>query len=497
MTDPINWEQLLRERLRALGATDAAKLTPAQLAEFKHQVFWAANRVGISDPAAWIAERAQGGATAAAAASANLRPLVETGQRKSAEREPVTLENSPATTSAASPPRPVARMFAWGTTKAEALSGAKAAIEAGESPRTIAERLAFAHEHFHASQREISRAVGRSASSVNRLLNWRRSGYNGASPFGPRTRAERAAHRRLRSRNNKRAAPTGLRRETSSPDIQQDGDDGNVTLVPPHCFPPHQQASPAASAIESHPSGPTHAALALPNVEAATRETKGPTIETLALEDPALKRGRSGSRQDEKNRPSAKTTKTSQKRTPERMRMVIDALTKNPILDSAARTAGLHPNTVTNWLKASKSGHEGFDLEHQREQWRFHEHCESAIDEAHDRLNWLVWQMAMGVKFKIDPSLVRLGYSGEDAYARGENGDFIEEGERQPNEKMMLYYLVWKRPETWGPPKRDICQTGGVHVVGGPTKTSENSYAASIRARKWKSMSKKVQEPKA
>jgi hypothetical protein len=60
-------------------------------------------------------------------------------QWKSAEREVVPLENNPATT-AASPPQPVARTVAIGTTKAEMLSR-EAAVEVGESPRDIAERL--------------------------------------------------------------------------------------------------------------------------------------------------------------------------------------------------------------------------------------------------------------------------------------------------------------------------------------------------------------------
>ena len=46
-------------------------------------------------------------------------------------------------------------------------------------------------------------------------------------------------------------------------------------------------------------------------------------------------------------------------------------------------------------------------------------------------------------------------------------------------------------------PKRDNFRTGGVLVVGGRSAKSENSYAASIRARKWRSISRKVQVPKA
>jgi len=93
----------------------------------------------------------------------------------------------------ASSPTPVTVTVTNETTKAELLSRAKAAIEAGESPRDTAEALALAQKDFNASQREIAKAVGRSASWVNRLLKWRRSGYKESSPFGPTTRAGRIA----------------------------------------------------------------------------------------------------------------------------------------------------------------------------------------------------------------------------------------------------------------------------------------------------------------
>jgi hypothetical protein len=113
-------------------------------------------------------------------------------QSKSAEREPGRNNYS---TIRLTSPRPVARTPAWGTTKAEVLSRAKAAVEDGEDLRISAERLACAQEDFHASLREIGRAIGRSASWISRLLKWRRSGYLQPSPFGPTTRSGRAARR--------------------------------------------------------------------------------------------------------------------------------------------------------------------------------------------------------------------------------------------------------------------------------------------------------------
>ena len=129
---PKAWEQHLRNRL---GATDPADLTPTALADFTDHVFWLVRQTGIRDPAAWLAFRAQLDAEAAAAKRGSPVEIGDVAaQRKSAARQPVALENSPATSPAASPPRP-AGTVARETTKAEMPSRAKAAVEAGESPR--------------------------------------------------------------------------------------------------------------------------------------------------------------------------------------------------------------------------------------------------------------------------------------------------------------------------------------------------------------------------
>jgi hypothetical protein len=231
---------------------------------------------------------------------------------------------------------------------------------------------------------------------------------------------------------------------------------------------------------------------------AAKRETGGPQTQASAFGDPGRKRGRHDRCQLDEQKFPARNAEVVRKLSADRMRMVLDALREYPVLDRAAAKAGIHPKTLAYWLKCSAAGYDGYDIEWRGEQWRFHEHCEAAIAEADDTLHFLVWQMAMGIKFKVDPSLVKLGYRGVDAYAIDENGDYIEEGVRQPNVKMMLVYLAWKRPDTWGKrSKRGNFRTGGVMVVGGRSAKSENSYAGSIRARKWKSISRMVQGPKA
>ena len=87
---------------------------------------------------------------------------------------------------------------------------------------------------------------------------------------------------------------------------------------------------------------------------------------------------------------------------PERMRIVLDSLTEVPILYHAATKAGIHPKTLEYWLRRSAAGDAGYDIEWQGIEWRFHEHCTSAIDEADDSLCAVMWQNAMGVVSKTD-----------------------------------------------------------------------------------------------
>ena len=86
------------------------------------------------------------------------------------------------------------------TTKADLLSRAKAAIEAGDqSMREAAEALAVAQELHGASQSEMARTIGKSEAWVSLLLQWRRTGYKAESPFGPTTKVDRLKHAKGRA----------------------------------------------------------------------------------------------------------------------------------------------------------------------------------------------------------------------------------------------------------------------------------------------------------
>jgi len=113
----VNGVQLLRKRL---GATNPADLAPPELAEFIKWVLAALKSAGIRDPAAVLANGVRLEAEAAAAklgSSAAMGDLA--AERKSDGHAPVTIENNSSTISDASTPRPVARIIAYGTTKAE------------------------------------------------------------------------------------------------------------------------------------------------------------------------------------------------------------------------------------------------------------------------------------------------------------------------------------------------------------------------------------------
>jgi hypothetical protein len=87
---------------------------------------------------------------------------------------------------------------------------------------------------------------------------------------------------------------------------------------------------------------------------------------------------------------------------PERMRIVLDSLTEVPILNQAATKAGIHRKTLEYWLTRSEAGDSGYDIEWQGMEWRFHEHCPSAIEEGNDRLGSAMWQIATGIVSKTD-----------------------------------------------------------------------------------------------
>ena len=141
-------------------------------------------------------------------------------------------------------------------------------------------------------------------------------------------------------------------------------------------------------------------------------------------------------------------------------------------------------------------------VEWQGEIWRFHERCESAIEEADDKLLEAAWPIAMGGEvYKNDEFLLSIGFEGPAAYLRDENGNPVVETIRNPNRKMLRFLLEWGRPETYGKHQKiDVPHNSGVLVVGGSRRDVPNKVdrdtTASVKARKWKAGWRMIQKAK-
>jgi hypothetical protein len=289
------------------------------------------------------------------------------------------------------------------------------------------------------------------------------------------------------SKNNVGAALAELNGQTSSHDVAKDGDDENdVALVDTlggDCSPSHEPTSlpaPAPEIIKNE----TMTLEPLRRAKVAMSEAEGPRTETTPLGAMGRKRGRSGGRQIKKQKQPEEVAKASRMLSPQRMRIVLDSLRERPILSYAASKAGIHRRTLEYWIKRSAADDPGYDIEWQGEIRRFHEHCQIAIEETHDKLLEAAWDIAMGADLK------------------DENGRHVPEASWKQKGKMLRFLLEWGRPETYGKHRKiDVPHNSGVLVVGGirhdiPNKVNKGT-AASVQARKWKAGWRMIQKAKA
>jgi hypothetical protein len=162
------------------------------------------------------------------------------------------------------------------------------------------------------------------------------------------------------------------------------------------------------------------------------------------------------------------------------MLAVLEYLPECPVLSGAARKAGVHRKKLEYWIKRSKAGDEGYAFEEDGLIWRFHELVDFAIEEANDKLDEVAWKLAMGELYKNED-----GREVPDLYVR------------RPDWKMMRSLLERKFPDRYGKhPKVDVPQQGGVVLIGAPKKPKRTCAAASIKARQWKALSRKVRAAK-
>jgi hypothetical protein len=172
---------------------------------------------------------------------------------------------------------------------------------------------------------------------------------------------------------------------------------------------------------------------------------------------------------------------------PERMRIVLDSLAESPILSLAAAKAGIHRRTLEYWINRSAAGDPGYDVEWQGLEWRFHEHCASAIAEADDNVFAAGWEMTMGRMI----------------YKTDKNGNRVQVGFRGPyakkHGKMLRFLMEWLRPDKWGKNRKiEMPPHRGVLVIGHSPHDIHHKVskgpAASVKARKWKAARRMINE---
>jgi hypothetical protein len=196
---------------------------------------------------------------------------------------------------------------------------------------------------------------------------------------------------------------------SSAPNSQmsarKDGDDEDdvalVDTLTEDRSPPHEPASPPTPVNENVPSEPTQAELQ-PPAKAALMKTKAPKTGATPVGAKGRKQGRSGGRRGNKQKSPAKVTNARDKLSPERMRVVLDSLSERPIQSDAARAAGICRKTLEYWIKRSKAGDDGYDIEHEGVTMRFHIHCEWSKEEARDKVLEAAYLNAMGKAYTTD-----------------------------------------------------------------------------------------------
>jgi hypothetical protein len=183
-----------------------------------------------------------------------------------------------------------------------------------------------------------------------------------------------------------------------------------------------------------------------------------------------------------KRRPPAGISRSAPKLSPKLMRVVLNSLRKYPVLWYAASKADIHRKTLKYWMDRSAAGDDGYDIKWQGIEWRFHEHCESAIDEAHQILEDDMLERALSgynkvlthrgrVVYKIDEGLAGLGCRGPDAYLTDADGNPIPETVSIEDAKAQLSVLKRRRAERYGTHSKIVApRESSVLVVGDMTK---------------------------
>jgi hypothetical protein len=196
------------------------------------------------------------------------------------------------------------------------------------------------------------------------------------------------------------------------------------------------------------------------------REVMETTIEISPVSEARLKKR---GRQLRKQKLPREIAELTRKRTPARMRTILDSLAEFPVEILAARRAGVHRNTPLNWRNSSAAGRAGYDLEWCGVTAKFHEHHESAMKEGDEKLLEVIYERALGydevrtyrgeVIYKVDEFMWELGFRGPEAYLKDEDGNPVPETVRRQDPKMIRWLAERRFPHEFGPPhNRDFCK---------------------------------------
>ena len=137
------------------------------------------------------------------------------------------------------------------------------------------------------------------------------------------------------------------------------------------------------------------------------------------------------------------------KLSPERMRTVLESIRENPILSNAANKAGIHPKGLAYWLKCSAAGDAKYRLEWEGFELGFHEHCQTAIEEAHDKPQEAAWYIAMSTDLKDG------------------DGEPVPQASWKEKGKLLRLLLETGRPDKWGKNRKiDVRRIGADKLFG-------------------------------
>lgn len=182
------------------------------------------------------------------------------------------------------------------------------------------------------------------------------------------------------------------------------------------------------------------------------------------------------------------------KNSPERLSRLLNAVSENGVANSACLRAGISMSTLKYWLQKSLEGApgDGFDITLSEndendggDTIRFHDAWDFAMKSGVEAVEAAVMKRAIGYRevltyqgrviYKVDPTLIALGFEGMEAYLLDEFGAPVPETVEKMDPDLAMFILTHRKPEIYGKKASlDVNVRGGVLVVGARVATSED-----------------------